>query len=154
MQTKRTLFNEAQTAPANHPLDTTFGQHSSRAEHLRTQNQGGTLEITESALTHLTLSTVSKIARIAEAHPKALRYFPEGSRLLLSAAGESSDYIDPGYLIVYCELRFPVANGTTKCSGKEEIYRSANKASRIEFEFEKFLKNLESDSLDSNGGIL
>jgi hypothetical protein len=95
------------------------------------------------------LSTVSRLARTAERYPEALRYFPEGSTLVLSASGEPGNYAESGYLNVYGELRYPSGNGSIKTSGKEEIYRSSGERGRsIEAAFEEFLKSLGSAELN------
>ncbi len=135
-------------------LNTVFGQHSRRAAQLRTETHGKILEISDSAFKHLTLSTVSALARMAERHTDALEYFPEGSRLYLTAAGDRGDYIDSGYLNVYCELRYPGENGGVKSSGREEVYRSSGGARGVEAAFENFLQMLKHGALDSDRGVL
>lgn len=150
----RESFVGTERGPERNPLDTTFGPHSRRGEQLRSAAHGGILEISESALTHLTLSTISNLARIAERHPQALRYFPEGSRLLLTAEGDSGDYTESGYLNAYCELKYPGSNGSMKSSGRETFYRSSARAGSVEAGFERFIELIENQSLDSNGGAV
>jgi hypothetical protein len=130
------------------PLDTAFGPHSKRAAQLRNEAHGGILEISDSALTHLPLSTVSKLGRIAEEHPTALRFFPEGSKLVVGADGESGDFESAGYLNVHCSLRYPSEKGGFKNSGKEVFHRVRDRIS-VESAFEKFLQRLEDKQLDA-----
>ena len=138
---------ESPSSSGPNPLDTTFGPHSRRAAQLKSTAHGGILEIADSAMTHLQLSTVSKLGRIAEQHPDALKYFPQGSVLVLSAEYYDSDYSSS--VGVFCELKYPSERGGLKSSGRESIYRSGGSCS-IETAFEKFLLLLENKQLDSD----
>ena len=140
------------TGTGPNPLDTTFGPHSRRGEQLRREMHGGLLEISDSAFSHLTLSTISNLARIAEKYPEALRYFPKGSTLVLSASGESGDWTEPGHLQVSCELKYPGEDGRIKSSGKEAVYNSQGGSRGVEAAFERFLKLIADGALNSDGG--
>jgi hypothetical protein len=78
---------------------------------------------------------------VAERHPDALKYFPPGSRLLLSAEGDRGDAWESGYLCVYCQLRYPAANGSTKTSSRESL--TVRSSSGVASAFEYYLRTLE-----------
>ena len=131
------------------PLDISFGQHSQRAKQLAA-NRAGFLEIDPSAFTELQLSTVSKLARIAAEHPNALKYFPEGSKLVLTAESGSGEDWGGGWVHVSCCLKYPVENGSFKRSGSECFHRGGSNGT-VERNFERFLQELESKELGSDG---
>ena len=149
--TKRIDTQDRGTGP--NPLDTTFGPHSRRSEQLRRETHGGILEIADSVFTHLTLSSVSTLARIAERYPDTLRYFPKGSTLLVSASGDSGDWTSSGYLEVCCQLKYPGEDGKIKTSGKESFFRSQGGSQGLEQAFEGFLRLIADGVLDSDGGV-
>ena len=151
--TARYSQNQTQAPSGQNPLDTTFGPHSRRGQALKNEVHGGILQIADSAFSHMTLSSISNLARIAEKHPEALRYFPEGSKLKLSADGDRGDYTESGYLTVYCELIYPSENGSLKSSGRESFYSSRGGGSQgIEAAFETFIGSIGDSARDSAGG--
>lgn len=119
-------------------LNTNFGNERKESE--RAPRRGATyLDIDSTIYAQLKLSVVARLVQTAEKMPDALRYFPDGSRLMLSAEGERGDYTESGWLRIYCELKFPVGNGRYKSSGKESI---ASSQSAAESGLRKFLRDI------------
>ncbi len=93
------------------------------------------LIIDKSAFKLLSLSTIANLSRLAEQHPKALRYFPAGSKLSLGAGGTHGDYIEPSSIYLQVSLQLP----TGELVGKEHI---GLHNSTYETAFERFLAKL------------
>ncbi len=98
-----------------------------------------TLIIDKSAFKLLPLSTIANLGRIAEEHPKALRYFPPGSKLSLGAGGDRGDYTESSSVYLQCSLKLP----SGELVGREHISLSN---ANTETAFRRFLSKLEKGS--------
>ena len=150
MRSTRSAAAELTKTTGKNPLDTTFGPHSRRAEQIKTQPHGGILEISDSALSALKLSTISNLGRIAEKYPDALKYFPSGSHIVLYGSytlDTSGDWGSSSYYTASCALKYPAPDGSMKTSGKEEILGGWSEKG-IEGKFESFLQLIQNNSLD------
>jgi hypothetical protein len=120
---------------AGHPLNTSFPR-GGRKQIISPEQS---LIIDKSAYKLLTLSTIANLSRIAEEHPKALRYFPPGSKLSLGAGGDRGDYMESSSVYLHCSLQLP----SGELVGKEHISLSN---SSTETAFRRFLTKLEKGS--------
>ena len=129
------------------PLNTSLGPGARRIAKLTPPAPEATLEISDSAFAHVELSTLSEISRIAEKHSGALRCFPKGSKLVLSAKYEFEestrdfDFGGTTSFSIYCHLKYPAENGSFKHSGRELIYYLGGKTSPSKA-FESYVRNL------------
>ena len=132
----------ARADQGGNPLDASTGIPRATTEQLKAQQRGLVVDFDSSAYNHLSLQTISALAREAASRPDALKFFPPGSKLRVSAEEERGDFTEDGWLRAYVELIYPNGSGGWRTSGQDTFYSSGGNSGIIS-EFSDYLRRLE-----------
>lgn len=101
------------------------------------------LEFAPSAYEYMNIGTLANLARLMQQHPEALRYFPPGTSMIISAAKYSvDDRFDVGY---YCQLRITTPD-ESYTTAETNFGRRSEFGVTIESQFSRFLAQLSASA--------